>query len=316
MNNYYIDFSKDGEAIAAGRLGPVDKDGIPMVDYNVRYRDAGLKPSHGAPFGVHYTPVTITIFAFSILQRMNAAGTWNATDRELFFRLVNWLIQNVKLISPEAGVWQHSFAIPFTAGIATPYASGIAQAQGISLLLRAYQLREDERYLTVARQAFESFYIDIENGGVRSIDDGFIWIEEWPSNPRSHVLNGFMFAILAVHDYMAFFRTDASIELWSSVIRTLEHHIDRFDCGYGSRYDLLRSLVVSESYHRLHIQLLRVIHRLSDKMVFGNVADRWEEYLQQHGSLKRRGLAFRDNMLGNAEYRSCKLRQARYKIGL
>jgi heparosan-N-sulfate-glucuronate 5-epimerase len=309
LEPYYVDFSSDGDRIAGGELGPVDAQGIPMVDYNVRYRAAGLKPSSVAPFGVHYTPVTISIYAFSLLQKLGTTGNANEVAQNDFFKLVGWMVQNLEPISAGASVWRHHFVIPFAAGIQTPYASGIAQAQGISLLLRAYQLRPDESYLAAAQRAFGAFLVDIDDGGVRSTERGFTWLEEWPSMPRSHVLNGFMFAMLAVHDYKTFFGTNEGGELWSAVVRTLEHHIDRFDAGYGSRYDLLRGLVVSETYHLLHIRLLRTVERLSNKPVFGQVADRWEKYLLQHGRLKRRALAFRDNTFGNSEYRACKLRQ-------
>ncbi len=312
---YYINFSSDGQKIGAGQLGPSDEDGIPMVNYNERYRTAGLRHENNVPFGVHYTPVTISIYAFSLLQGIVDGNAATDSHQDRFFQLVDWLVRTIVPISPEAGVWQHSFQIPFSAGLSPPYASGIAQAQAISLLLRAYQLRADDRYLAVAHQAFGAFLVDIDDGGVRCIEGGLTWIEEWPSKPRSHVLNGFMFALLAIYDYKKFFGTDAGTELWVEGLRTLTHNIEFFDSSYGSRYDLLRGLVVSETYHQLHIKLLRELYQLSGEDALLEVAERWDSYLLRDSSFKRRSLAFCENMLHNPEYRACKFRQIIRRFG-
>lgn len=306
---YYINFDSDAHKIGKGQLGPVDENGIPMVNYNERYRTAGIRNKTNIPFGVHYTPVTVSIYAFSLLQGIVSGNSTTDVHQDKFFQLVDWLVRTISPISPKAGVWQHSFQIPFASGISPPYPSGIAQAQAISLLLRAYQLRADDRYIAVVHQAFNAFLVDIDNGGVRCVEGGFTWIEEWPSKPRSHVLNGFMFALLAIYDYKTFFGTDVGTELWTEGLRTLTHNIDLFDSGYGSRYDLLRGLVVSETYHQLHIKLLRELYLLSSESSLLGVAERWENYLLINNPFKRRALAFCENVVRNPEYRFCKFRQ-------
>lgn len=305
---FYIDFSCDGERISQGTLGPFDANGIPMVDYNVRYHAAGLPLPKNSEFGLHYTPVTVSILALSLFDRI-ALESNGSVAKARFFELVEWLVDNLKHISPTAAVWQHHFSVPFKAGLPAPYSSGIAQALGICVLLRAFEMAGNGRYFDAATRAFASFYVDIEEGGVRSTDNGFIWIEEWPSYPRSHVLNGFMFAILAIHEYGSIFEGPEASELRASVLETLEFHIERYDANYGSRYDLLRGLVVTESYHKIHIRLLDVIYALSGNNIFFEVARRWEGYISAHGALKRRIMGFAENVIIDSEYRACKARQ-------
>lgn len=313
---YYIDFGADGARIEAGLLGPFDEHGIPLVNYDERYAAAGLERRDGVPFGVHYTPVTVCIFGFSLLQRVCTQSPDADRARERLLQLSDWLVRSMVPLSADAGVWLHEFQVPFAAGVAPPYASGIAQAHGISLLLRVNQLAPDERYLTAVHRAFGALLVDVAQGGVACIDDGYTWLEEWPSSPRSHVLNGFMFAMIAVHDYLSAFGTPAARTLWEQTLRTLEEHLPRFDCGYGSRYDLLRGLVVSETYHRLHIDLLHVLDNLSGRAQLHQTADRWATYLQSNSALKRKVMAFRANVVGNAEYRRCKFRQVAARLGL
>lgn len=313
---YPIDFAADGQRIASGLLGPFDAKGIPLVNYDERYEAAGIARREGMPFGVHYTPVTVCIFGFSLLQKIAAGGDHAPQARERLLSLAEWLVDSILPLGDDAGIWAHHFQVPFAAGVAPPYASGIAQAHAVSLLLRVHRLEPQDRFLGTAHKAFASFFVDVSDGGVSCVQDGFRWIEEWPSNPRSHVLNGFMFALIAIHDYLGTFGTDRARTLWDETLRTLEHHIERFDCGFGSRYDLLRGLVVSETYHRLHVQLLRVVGKMAHSRKLLGVADRWEGYLSSHGGLARKMMAFRSNVLENSEYRSCKIRQIGRRLGL
>ena len=306
LQPFPINFSHDGWAIESGKLGKFDHNGIPLVDYDRRYRDAGIRFRSPQVLGSHYTPVTIAIYAISILQRNPSLAS--PADANRFFELVDWLVENFTLLNDEAGVWMHNFPVPFEGGLPVPYPSGLAQALGVSLLLRAAQLRPESRYIATAKSAFGAITIDIRDGGVACEDGGFYWIEEWPSEPRSHVLNGFAFALIAIHDFEAFFGNKQTDVLWSRCLETLKANINSYDSGYGSRYDLTRCLVVSDAYHRLHISLLRVIARLSGDGFFNEVAEKWSEYLKRP-LIYRRVRSITENMWKNSEYRKNKFRQ-------
>lgn len=306
LQSFPIDFSHDGLAIEKGTLGEFDRHGIPLVDYDRRYRDAGIRFKSPQVLGLHYTPVTIAIYALSILQRDPGLATPSAAER--FFALVDWLVDNLTPLNDNAGVWMHSFPVPFEGGRPVPYPSGLAQALGVSLLLRAAQLRSEARYIETAKRAFGAMAIDIDEGGVACEEGGFYWIEEWPSEPCSHVLNGFAFALIAIHDFEAFFRNGQADALWSRCLETLKANVNCYDSGYGSRYDLTRRLVVSDAYHRLHILLLLVIAQLSGDGLFKEVADKWSKYLKKP-LVYRRLLSMIENMWKNSEYRKNKFRQ-------
>lgn len=313
LTRYYVNYADEGNSITRGDLGPFDDDGIPLVDYNFRYKSAGLPFPVNGNFGVHYTPVTVSILALNLYDQIALGSTSKAVELR-FYQLVDSLLNNLKPINANTSVWQHNFQIPFRSGIAVPYASGIAQALGISTLLRAFELSNQEKYLDAATRAFNCFYTDIEEGGVLTIHDGYVWLEEWPSNPRSHVLNGFMYSILSIYDYIKFSECSRAIDLLTSTLKTLEVHIEKYDAKFGSRYDLLRRLVVSESYHKLHINLLRSIYSNSNIKTFADVADVWDGYLYSYNPIIRRIRAFSENIYINSEYRECKARQIFRKV--
>jgi hypothetical protein len=84
-----------------------------------------------------------------------------------------------------------------------PWISCIAQGQAISELMRAYQLTGSATYLHAARHALNPFLHTVP-GGLTSWWDGVggshRWYEEYPAAQPPHVLNGFMFAIVGLHD--------------------------------------------------------------------------------------------------------------------
>jgi D-glucuronyl C5-epimerase-like protein len=68
-----------------------------------------------------------------------------------------------------------------------PYYSGLAQGQGISLLVRAHKESGDARHLDAVRAAFVSFRHPIEEGGVAFTDEsGDLWFEEYIDSPHGH----------------------------------------------------------------------------------------------------------------------------------
>lgn len=81
--------------------------------------------------------------------------------------------------------------------IQSPWSSAMAQGQAISVLLRAYQFTGKETYLESARIAMNAFYIPLKDGGLKtSIKGGLLFFDEYPANPPTRVLNGFIFACL------------------------------------------------------------------------------------------------------------------------
>src|SRR5262249_926149 len=144
-----------------------------------------------------------------------------------------------------------------------PWYSGLAQGQGISLLLRAHKETGASQYLSCAKRALAAFDVDVRDGGVYYEDqDGNLWFEEYIVFPPTHILNGFIWALWGIYDYLLV-TGDAHVkELFGRAVKTLRESLPRFDTGFWSLYEQSGTklpMIASPFYHALHIVQLRVM---------------------------------------------------------
>ena len=85
------------------------------------------------------------------------------------------------------------------------YYSGIVQGKAASFFLRCYEISKDEKYKQWAKKCLLSCWIKIEEKGIlRTLLNGHHWVEEYPSPNPSMVLNGYLFYIIGLAEYLAF----------------------------------------------------------------------------------------------------------------
>jgi len=262
LGEYYMPFSEK-----ADYPGAYDAQGIPQLDY------------HGQ-IGLQYNPIAIAQYGlgnYNLWQR-----TANADRKKKFFRIADWLCSHLEQNAHGLCVWSHHFNWEYRDTLKAPWYSGLAQGQGISVLVRAHKESGEPRYLEAACQAFASFERPIQQGGVACVDEsGDLWFEEYIVSPPTHILNGFIWALWGVHDY-ALATNDRTVrELFLRGVRTLLNNLDRYDLGFWSLYEQSGTrlpMVASGFYHHLHVVQLRVMHRLTGESKFAEVAHRWESY--------------------------------------
>lgn len=265
---YYMTFAEK-----AKYAGPFDAQGIPLLDYRGR-------------IGPRHNPIAIAQYGLACL---------NAGDSTPALECAEWLLSELRPNARGIPVWAHDFDWEYFKTLRAPWYSGLAQGQGISLLLRAASVTGDARYAETARRAALSLLTPVAAGGVLDVDgEGDWWIEEYIVDPPTHILNGFMWALWGVRDLLRFGAAgeerDRIEDLWMRSLATLEKNLARFDCGYWSRYDLAPlplANVASPFYHRLHIVQLDVMHRLTGRAVFKSWGDRWAQYLEMPMNRRR-----------------------------
>jgi hypothetical protein len=248
--------------------GPFDNFGVPLLNY------------HGK-IGLQYNPIAVAQYGLARYNRYRHNG--DDADRKAFLAQADWLVLNLQENSKGIPVWNHNFDYEYFQPLKSPWYSGLAQGQGVSLLVRAYELSGDTRYREAAHQAFRSLRLTTREGGVVAVDDdGSTWIEEYVVTPSSHILNGFLWALWGVWDYSLATGDEMASRLWARGVDTLKKNLHRFDTGYWSLYDLSRPgpmrMLASPFYHRLHIVQLRVTARMTELGMFSDYADRWERY--------------------------------------
>lgn len=204
---------------------------------------------------------------------------WLATTQrqhlERSIQLADWLVAHQK-----DGRWEFRFSWFY--GLRPPWISAMAQGEGISALLRVHRATGDERYVASARAALEPFRREIEQGGVRiTLRKGEVFFEEYPCDPPSHVLNGFVFALWGLYDYALYLKDPEAEELFQAGVLTLASWLPDYDLGYWSTYDLFPfriRFVAHPFYHQLHIVQLEALFLLTGRATFRETAQRWESY--------------------------------------
>src|SRR5579863_1410603 len=100
-----------------------------------------------------------------------ALAHWNyylATHDEEYYRgfltQAYWLVEHESRIGDDVGGWPILFPYP-ELHINGPCLSAVAQASGLSVMLRAYQLTHEEAFFAVARRVVCTFERDILDGG-------------------------------------------------------------------------------------------------------------------------------------------------------
>jgi hypothetical protein len=168
-------------------------------------------------------------------------------------------------------------------GLKTGWSSAMTQGQALSLWVRL--------------KAFGCTFQDLDyigplllNGMLRTVDEGGglyrdprtdeMWLEEYPSIPASHVLNGYIFALFGLLEFNRHgdFRDSAEIGATErSLIETLSTNIDRYDRFGWSCYDLVKRNFAPTLYHLIHIYTLSYLSIMLNDDRFSTISEKWRQ---------------------------------------
>jgi heparosan-N-sulfate-glucuronate 5-epimerase len=261
LGEYYMNFDEKAQYCF------VDASGIPVLNYR------------GA-IGTQYNPIAIAQWGLGNFNLFRREG--DSTARERFVVAANWLRENLEPNAHGVFVWNHNFDWEYRDTLRAPWYSGLAQGQGISLLVRAYADTNETKYLDAAARAFQSFLAPTTDGGVAFTDSkGNLWFEEYLVSPPTHILNGFIWAAWGVYDYFLATGLAEAEALFHRAIETLKTNLGQYDLGFWSLYEQSGTrlpMIASPFYHRLHITQLNVLHRLTSEPIFDQYASRWQRY--------------------------------------
>ncbi len=255
-------------------LYPIDLEFTLKKDLYYFPRDSrGLPMRRFMSVGDQYVPTRIASYALAHHNRYLLTG--DEHSRQRFFAAVEWFMS-----FPE-GVWYYNFS---RYGLKPPWVSAMAQGEGISVLVRAWKLSQDSAYLSQAQKALKPLLLPLERGGVRSeLPDGSPFLEEYPTNPPLHVLNGFMYTLIGLVDLGRVSKELVAPVGLDDLLDSLDKNISLWDFGSWSLYDLghlhdALPHVASMRYHNLHISQLTFLGRFTHRQGLLEAARRWKEY--------------------------------------
>ena len=234
----------------------LDDHGIPMI-----LVDGGEKI---------YFPTSVFQYSLGLWDMYLERG--DEEKKERFLSLSEWALNNQRA----DGSWDCFGAIKYSIHFTV---SSMGQGEGISVLLRAYKLTGDVKWLEASRRAVKFMMIRLEDGGTLLVDGEDHYFEEYPdmSGYKRTILNGWIFSLFGIYDYLKTEDDEKVRSVFEKSVATLKRHLPDYDAGYWSFYDRT-GRVASPAYHELHIALLRVFSDITKDDFYRTYADRWEGY--------------------------------------
>jgi len=236
----------------------------------------GLTDEEGVPVNILADGRRV-YFATTIAQK--ALGHWDEwllnqkeEDRKEFLKLCYWLLSK----QDNYGGWPIWSELGLS--LSSAY-SAMTQGEGISAFVRAWKLTGDETFAKGAKKAFSLMCKPIEEGGPLILEGDNIFLEEAPSNPRSSILNGWIFALFGLYDFWLVFEDKQAYDIFKCSLRSLITHLGQYDTGYWSYYDVQKHLA-SPFYHVLHINQLEALLMIEHNPTLKEVLYRWKAYQQ------------------------------------
>jgi hypothetical protein len=170
----------------------------------------------------------------------------------------------------------------------SPY-SALAQAQAVSVLVRAAGITADASYMTAARRGLSLMLRPVEDGGTARAAGEDLFFEEYPQVDGAHVvLNGWISALYGLYDYTI---ADADATIAGALrtsVATLSRRAHEYDAGYWSYYNR-RGAIASPYYHRVHVVQLDALARTFPEHAeeFARLHRRFDGYARSTGKRTR-----------------------------
>jgi len=161
--------------------------------------------------------------------------------------------------------------------------SSMVQGEAISVLCRAWQATNDDRFLDGAIALNSLFDIPVADGGVLGYFSGtnIAWYEEWITLPLRHALAGMVYSLWGIRDLVILLKDKRAQQLLDVGTRSVAFAIGLFDSGFWSYYSIGESAapyLASMQYHNLHICQLRELAKQTRLEIFSTFASRFERY--------------------------------------
>lgn len=295
LGEYYFVFSEQAmENQKGGQKSIVyDDDGIPMNPTYVDVKDKDFV----------YFPLTIGQVGLAIFHTY--LQTKSEENKERFLKFPEWFFNNVIEDEKLGAYWLTDVPLPQYKNPG-PWQSAFVQGRAISNLLRGYQLTGRQEYANMAERALVSFTISVSEGGVTSFTKHGAFYEEYTADVPTFVLNGMIFAMCGVTDFVRVFpENKLAKKLYDDGIETLKKSLPDFDLGYWSKYNLCeaewypKNDPATITYQHLHVTQLEMLYNLTGEKIFGQYAKKFKKqmnifniirmYFSKYKSLKKLG---------------------------
>lgn len=226
--------------------------------------------------GIHLTngkkhPVNICHYALFCYDEFKTTG--NEKYKTAFLNQVKALRDSSLYDEIDSTMVGYPYHITFH-DLKPPWYSALAQSEAICVLIRYYALTKDESVLSLIRKLMNFMRAPQKNdSGTKSITpEGNVWYEEYPnSKQEKQVLNGFLFTIIALHDYSNLFPEDKEAhDALVDAIQTVKESIQFYNTGSWLMYNRGDKRLVGNIYIKWQILEGKLLYDLTGDIFFKN----------------------------------------------
>ncbi len=215
---------------------------------------------------------------FPTLLCQKALGHWDlwllqagSEDREKFLGISRWLVET----QDANGGWD-------TLGLLDrPHRyrySAMTQGQAVSVMARAHALSSDKVFADTSGKAVALMQKPVPKEGVCCYEGENVILEEFPDDARDTVLNGWVFALFGLYDYLLQFPDEKIRSFYDRSLASLARSLAEFDSGYWSYYSSGTKRIASPFYHRLHLAQLEALAQAAPREIWSRTITRWRDY--------------------------------------
>ncbi|HEX2014982.1 MAG TPA: D-glucuronyl C5-epimerase family protein [Nitrososphaera sp.] len=241
-----------------------DEDGIMMSDY-------------GGSIGQVYNPKVVAAAGLKYYQAYQLTDDHQVRQR--FLNTADWLLAH-STDRGEYSIWEYDFAWKSYGGVGPPYTSALAQAEGISVLIKAHNLTGNDRYLVEARRAFGAFMTEYGSGGVASDegrDSAFLQLLAKPGFQKTYVLNGHTNSLIFIWQYYEYRNDYRALIVFGKGINWLVSNLQKYDTGDWSYYDQIGNRA-RDNYHGAHIRQLATLYEITGEPLLKEYSEKFAGY--------------------------------------
>ncbi len=276
LGEYYFLFEEDTQKLNRLITG-FDDEGIPV---NSPYIDVENPKTH-------YYPISIGQYGLAVFNSFIL--TRSDEKKNHFIRIANWFYSNSLTDDKLGTYWLTNIPKP-EYKVEQPWKSAFTQSRAISILLRAWQITNDEKYLAPAMSALLPFTFSIKDGGVSAFSKHGKFYEEYVAAEPTMVLDGHMFSMLGLFDcYRALKNHDPSTsslakDLFDEGLTSLIQWLPEYDMGYWLRFNMCNMEHYPETdpctigYLKLIIQQLELLFRMTGNQDMDNYMKKFSGY--------------------------------------
>jgi heparosan-N-sulfate-glucuronate 5-epimerase len=219
-------------------------------------------------------PVSVAQLGLGAWQLSLDDPGWVDTVAEV----AGWLTHEMK----GDGRLRYHFPMMHTYRLDPGWSSAMAQGEAASLLVRAARTLGDDSLTTAAVRAVHSI-VDPTSDLVVETPHGPV-LQEYPTSPPSHVLNGWIFALWGIFDVAAVTGDRSLLAAYDAGVAALIARLPMYSTGWSwSRYDLYPhrlANIASPFYHRMHIDQLRALGLISPRHDAGATVLEWQRGME------------------------------------